>query len=73
MYEATQLPLPDPVQESCADIERQITQKVSNNESATHPRPIVARSNEERRGTKPRNLYAVNVYNRRNGERRKTH
>jgi len=34
------------------------------------PRPIVSRSNGERRGTKPRNLYAVKVYNRRVGQRR---
>jgi len=39
-------------------------------ENSPLARSIVARSSEDRRGTKPRNLYAVKVYDRRVAQRR---
>ena len=67
MFEATHYPANDHSIDSKSLKPLPSAEMVS---TSTVAKPITPRSNDDRRGKKPRNLYAVKVYDRRVAERR---
>jgi len=71
MFEATQYPANDHSINLESLTVNSLNEKIESRRSENPlPRQIITRSNDDRRGTMPRNLFAVKVYDRRVAERR---